>query len=126
MKVITIKQPWAWAIIFGGKDIENRSWPTTYRGPLLVHAGASYRMNAWLPRGVRPPDREKLDFSAIIGVVDLVDVVERSRSRWFEGEYGFVLRNPRALSRPVPCKGRLGLWAPTPSQERLASSRLAR
>jgi len=28
MKAITIKQPWAWAIVFAGKDIENRSWRT--------------------------------------------------------------------------------------------------
>ena len=48
MKAITIKQPWAWAIIFAGKDIENRTWHTHDRGPLLIHAGAAYQANAGL------------------------------------------------------------------------------
>lgn len=125
MKAITIKQPWAWAVIFGGKDIENRSWVTHYRGPLLIHAGAAYRADVLLPKGVHVPDRDDLDFGAIIGVVDLHDVVQRSRSRWFEGEYGFVLRSPRPLRRPVPCKGGLGLWKPTTAQIRLVQERLA-
>ena len=33
MKCLSIRQPWAWAIIHAGKDIENRCWPTSYRGP---------------------------------------------------------------------------------------------
>ena len=52
MKAITIKQPWAWAIIFAGRDIENRSWYTHHRGPLLIHAGAAYQADAGLPKQV--------------------------------------------------------------------------
>ena len=40
MKVIVIRQPWAWLIVNGIKDIENRSWRTRYRGPLLIQASA--------------------------------------------------------------------------------------
>ena len=43
MKCLTICQPWAWAIVAAGKDVENRTRPTRYRGPLLIHAGASRR-----------------------------------------------------------------------------------
>lgn len=118
MKVLTIRQPWAWAILFAGKDIENRTWRTHYRGPLAIHAGARIESDAELPRRVSSPDSDDLVRSAILGVVDLVEVVEKSRSRWFDGPFGFVLRNPRPLSRPVSCKGRLGLWEPTPSQLR--------
>ena len=39
MKALSIMQPWAWLIANGHKDIENRSWPTRYRGPVLIHAG---------------------------------------------------------------------------------------
>jgi hypothetical protein len=85
---------------------------------LLIHAGAAYQADAGLPRGIHPPDREELEFSAIIGLVELVDVVQRSKSRWFQGDYGFVLRNPRVIKRPIPCKGRLGLWTPTAAQIR--------
>jgi hypothetical protein len=124
MKALTIKQPWAWAIIFGGKDIENRSWRTRYRGALLIHAGAAYRADASMPRRIRAPARDKLEFSAIIGVVELKDVVEKSRSPWFQGEYGFVLAEPRPLKPPIPCSGRLGLWTPSAAQLRLVTARL--
>jgi hypothetical protein len=41
MRIITIKQPWAHLIVAGTKNIENRNWPTNYRGPVLVHAGVA-------------------------------------------------------------------------------------
>lgn len=42
MRVLTVRQPWAWAIIRGGKDVENRSRNLAggYRGPVLIHAAA--------------------------------------------------------------------------------------
>jgi hypothetical protein len=46
--VLTIRQPWCWAIVHGGKPVENRGWPTRYRGPLWLHAGARSR---WDPTG---------------------------------------------------------------------------
>lgn len=125
MKVLTIRQPWAWAIMFAGKGIENRSWRTHYRGPLAIHAGAKVETDATLPRRVRAPEAGDLVCSAILGVVDVVDVVESSRSPWFHGPYGLVLRNPRPLLKPLPCKGRLGLWDLTPSQLRRLRSFLA-
>jgi hypothetical protein len=39
VKALTMRQPWAWATIYGGKDVENRRRRTAYRGPLLIHAG---------------------------------------------------------------------------------------
>jgi hypothetical protein len=39
LKIITVRQPWAW-LIFHGKDVENRSWVTPYRGPCAIHAAA--------------------------------------------------------------------------------------
>jgi len=41
VKVIVVRQPWAWLIVNGYKDIENRSWHTRYRGKLLIQASAS-------------------------------------------------------------------------------------
>ena len=38
MKAISVRQPWAWAIISALKDIENRGWPIHYRGDILIHA----------------------------------------------------------------------------------------
>ena len=39
MAALSIRQPWAWLVVNGYRDIENRDWPTNFRGPLLVHAG---------------------------------------------------------------------------------------
>ena len=125
MKAITVRQPYAWAILSAGKDVENRSWRTHYRGPLLIHAGSGYERDPWLPRGIVAPSKADLPFGAILGIVDLVDVVERSRSRWFVGEYGFVLRRPRLLSSPIYCPGRLSLWTPTPRQIRQVLARVS-
>ena len=49
MKALTVLQPWAWALIHGPKRIENRSWATYYRGPLVIHAGKSKK---WLDEGI--------------------------------------------------------------------------
>ena len=107
-RALTVRQPWASLIVEGRKDIENRSWPTSYRGRLLIHAGSQIDpQTGWraedLPRG------------AIIGEVALVDVVTNSRSRWaLPGQYHWVLRDARPLRRPIPCAGRLGLWPAPP------------
>ncbi|MBL8866467.1 MAG: ASCH domain-containing protein, partial [Planctomycetia bacterium] len=41
MLALSIHQPWAHAILHFGKSVENRTWSTSYRGPLLIHAAKS-------------------------------------------------------------------------------------
>lgn len=126
MKVLTVRQPWAWAILYAGKDIENRSWSTSFRGPLAIHSSMKAGgPDSWsMPRGVRRPTEDDLSLGAILGVVDVVNVVEASRSKWFGGPYGWVLRNPRPLSRPIRTKGKLGLWNASTYQRRILQSLL--
>jgi len=76
-----------------------------------------------MPRGA-PQVPDELEFGAILGIVDLVDCVERSRSKWFHGPYGWVMENPRAVRRPFPCRGNRSLWDLSPAQERLLKFRL--
>ena len=40
MKALTVWQPWASLIALGVKTIETRSWHTSYRGPLAIHAAS--------------------------------------------------------------------------------------
>lgn len=47
MKALTLQQPWASFVARGVKTIESRSWNTKYRGPLAIHAGASWSPH-WL------------------------------------------------------------------------------
>ena len=108
MKCLTVRQPWAHAIIHLGKDVENRSWPTSYRGPLLIHAGSRRDPALCRQLGLNPDD---LTYGAVIGIVDVVDCVRNSTSEWAEpDQYHWILENPRPLSGPIPLKGRLGLF----------------
>lgn len=120
---ISIRQPWAWLIIHGGKDIENRSWPTKIRGRVYIHASKSVSKmewdNAWkYVRQIAPDIYNKascdiksgtIERGGIIGSIDIIDCVEHSESPWFMGQYGFVLENPATLPFK-PLKGKLGFF----------------
>ena len=133
MKALSIRQPWAHLILCGLKDVENRTWSTDYRGPLVIHAGVKVDPG-WVDGakevtrrgGTSAPWWVMLEAGAgvssqvdvvtttkrgcILGIVDLVDVVTESDSPWFFGPYGWVLANPRVLPTPVPYRGRLRLF----------------
>lgn len=118
MKALSILQPWAWLIVNGHKDIENRSWPTRFRGRFLVHAGKKWgreqqddlaRVRAQFPHLVVP---DRFDVGGIVGAVTITDCVNRLQSPWFVGEWGFVLSD--AATCPfVPYRGQLG-WSDIP------------
>lgn len=115
MYALSIHQPWAWAILHAGKTIENRSWRTKYRGPLIVHASQSrtshQRQDPQRWRrvyGVALPAWESLTRGAIVGVVDLVDCVPFTSALgvWADpGAWCWVLENPRPLAHPLPYRG---------------------
>ena len=123
MKVITIQQPWAHLIIHGlpdttpiipkMKNVENRTWSSTYRGSILIHSGKgkTYR-EAAEAYGLKPKD---MTFGAVIGVVEMYDckrVDEMVPTHWTDGPWCHLYRNPRPLRNPIPWKGALGLWTP--------------
>jgi len=112
------------------KTIENRDWNTHYRGPLLIHASATFEEDAldyWygkvgsvLEMAV-PMDEKAYARKAIVGICDLVDVVTESSDPWFCGTYGFVLANARPIE-PIPYRGQLKLFSVAKSlvEEQLA------
>jgi len=125
MKALTVRQPWAWAIMYARKDIENRDWKTILRGPVAIHAAKGLTRKEY-EEGVRfirrhckkePPSFETSVRGAIIGTVEIVDCIDTSKSKWFFGEYGFVLQNPRPID-PVYCSGALSFWTVPSSIER--------
>ena len=116
MRALSIRQPWAWLIIHGGKDIENRTWHTKFRGRFLVHASQGmtkleYKAAQWYAaeRGVTVPQFAELQRGGIIGSVDLADSLDHSDSPWYMGAAGFLLRDPKQLPF-VRIKGRLGFF----------------
>ena len=117
MKALSIRQPWAWAILYAGKTIENRPRRTHLRETIAIHASLqpdrAWHL-AYPPRAPFVPAPEDCAFGAIIGFADLVDCVEHHPSKWFQGPFGYVLANPRPLKTPIPCKGALGFWKVPP------------
>ena len=129
MPALSIRQPWAWLITHGYKDVENRTWSTPYRGPLLIHASKSkpaetYReCQGFIDRqgiNLELPPLEHLEIGGIVGECTLIDIVTHSPSKWaMAGQYHLVLGNARSLDfRPL--KGQQGLFrvpAPAPQVE---------
>ena len=123
MKTLTIKQPWATLIIQGDKRFEFRSWKTSYRGGLLIHAGkgidkvAMKRLKKYIP--------EDMPLGKIIGKVKLVDCIKMSpefkemllkenneiyTKSSFQENYGWQVENVEVFNHPIPVKGQLSLW----------------
>lgn len=118
MRALSIRQPWAWAILHAGKDVETRSWSTRYRGLVAIHAAQSVDREAqaaMAKAGYRVPVLGKgdPDLGAYVGTARLVDVVTHSDSGWWQGPYGFVLTDAVAFDTPVPGRGMLGLFTPS-------------
>lgn len=126
LPALSIRQPWAWAIVHAGKDIENRSWQTRFRGRFLIHSSKGCTKDEYLDakafikescapeyrgKGIIFPGWREIDKGGIIGEAELVDCVATSDSPWFVGEWGFVLRNVRPLPF-TPCLGKLGFFGP--------------
>ncbi len=125
LRVLTVKQPWADEILYGSKWCENRIWSTNYRGPLYVHAGST-----WFS-GCEKMSAGSGEMSAIIGRVELVDVVDmqatdRAALRRLAQKYGlptdrdamwhvgddfvWIFTRRAALAKPIHCKGVLKIW----------------
>ena len=118
MKALSIRQPWANLILFNGKDIENRNWPTGVRGRILIHAAKGCTREEYdecmefAEDVLRMRPNYFLDTmqrGGIIGSVEIVDCVTKSDSPWFFGQYGFVLKEPKPLNF-IPWKGQLGFF----------------
>ncbi|MHB1308734.1 MAG: ASCH domain-containing protein [Limisphaerales bacterium] len=117
LRAISIRQPFSWLVVNGVKDIENRSWRTNIRGPVLVHASLNQSElasdtcdEAQSMAGIRLPD----DFvvGGIVGIVEIVDCVRRHSSKWKEPTaWGWVLANARPL-KFRQCKGAVGFFRP--------------
>lgn len=138
-KAISIKQPWAYLIACGLKDIENRTWKTKYRGKILIHTSSKsdnepYQLftdEQWDEIEKNQMDPEVFnsygDLGMIIGEVDIVDCVINHESIWAEKSipqhsgffdisrnkpiYNWVLSNPILYDKPIlNVKGKLNLW----------------
>ena len=124
-KVLTVRQPYASLLVGGVKDVENRNRRISYRGTVLIHAGARmHDVVSFLRKRheftveeivvmTQVNEVEERDlFGCIVGSVEIVDCVQDSTSPWAErGQWHWVCRNAKVFDHPVrDVKGRLGLW----------------
>jgi hypothetical protein len=120
VKILTVRQPWAWAFFSAGKDVENRSRRTNYRGPLAIHvsrfsdwheiAEDACSMYGLLRSTVLTRAELEQSIGLIIGVVDVIDCVRDSPSRWaIPEQWHWVVANPRSV-HPVQIIGQLGIF----------------
>jgi hypothetical protein len=143
MKALSIKQPWAWLICKGYKDIENRNWSFSPHRELpmkaYIHAsrddsdlrdekvtefiysrlGREQAIKYLQAQQTKVLNGERvirygLSFGALIGEVVITGCVKESKSPWFVGPYGFVLANPVLYDKPIPYRGQLGLFEVSP------------
>lgn len=122
MKALSIRQPWAWLIANGYKDIENRSWQTKFRGPVLIHA-SSKRPTLAEVKAARSileqthgwelaqtmPTAEQFQVGGFVGVVTITGTCESSPSPWFFGPVGYQLKDAMQL-KFRPFRGRLSFF----------------
>lgn len=139
MKVLTVRQPWAWAIAAGFKSVENRSRNIAgdYRGPVAIVAARvrdpKARDHAEMTRLAFEQwwaDPNELFtgmpemFGHILAVANLYAVHEHDGSsgflccpnapgrytRWAQPDcWHLCFATPRRLAQPIPFKGALGL-----------------
>lgn len=118
LPALSIRQPWAWAILHAGKDIENRRWYAKFRGRFLIHAAKGCTRSEYVDAcafmayhcgGVDVPLLESLPRGGIVGVANMVGCVDDSDSDWFVGDWGFELSDVQPLPF-FPCRGALGFF----------------
>lgn len=132
MKTLSLTQPWATLVAIGAKHFETRSWSTSYRGPIAIHASKRFPRDAIAicfeqpfgkvlhASGIVTPS--ELPLGAVIAIAELVDIQPTARilgilsdqedafGDYSPGRYAWHLTNVRKLPEPVPARGSLGLW----------------
>lgn len=135
MRALTVWRPWDQALLFAGKNVENRGWPFPawmLGDRIALHAGQTYQVGEWpWPGGFVPLSKELSPAQAVVGVATLAGwigpmrngartwfgprarMLELAHSPWFSREpdaYGWAFDDRIALPDPIPCRGRQGLW----------------
>lgn len=127
MKVISLTEPFATLIKEKKKKIETRSWKTSYRGEIYIHASSTRVPKEWKEnKELMNLVQEELTFGEIICKCNLVDCIEMTEE-WIDkikkeqpeeyvcgiyekGRYAWVLEKIEPLEEPITVKGHLGIW----------------
>lgn len=117
---LSMRQPWAWLIVNGWKNVENRPWSTKVRGRVGIHAAKGMTIDEWrdaynyvcrfAPKlAAAILNGRELQRGGIVGETTILDCVQFHSSEWFQGPYGFVVADSKPLPF-IPCPGALGFF----------------
>ena len=133
LRVLSIRPAFARAIVMGEKDVENRSWvpPATLIGDwFVIHASEKLLDEDIEYCRERLNDasrftKERIVRGAIVGLARLSSCTEASDSRWYwPGNIAWNIDDAIALKRPIPLKGKLGLWRLPPEVKKKVLAQL--
>ena len=136
MKALSLTQPWATLVALGEKQIETRSWPTRFRGPVAIHAAKAFpgwaRRQCWmapfstvLVKHSLTPDDLPLGKIICMAEVNICMRTDQVREAWClytgaeheadfgdysDGRFAFLLGDIQPLALPIPARGMLGFW----------------
>ncbi len=125
-KALSLKQPYAWLIANGYLLVDDRTWGTQYRGPVLIHASKGlyevYYDYLKLHTDIPLPDKDKLEYGGVVGIANLVlccrpgelpnDISRQQRAHFggvHQEYFGFLFEQAQPLAL-MPCRGKLGIF----------------
>jgi hypothetical protein len=121
LHTLSVRQPWAFEIILGRKDVENRNWKPRLATPfrLNIHAGKVFDDDAYrlYRRGLLTREQCAHRMGALVGIVTVAQIHDGYRcggkcSPWADtvfARWHWCLSNAHAID-PIPMRGRLGMW----------------
>jgi activating signal cointegrator 1 len=129
IKALTLWQPWASFMAVGMKKNETRSWGTSYRGPLAIHAATKIPQKGQIPLDVLQLATKEFDhwnywpLGKILCVVELLGVwptayvgkIPNNKIELMLGDYSYgrhiwETKMLQVFDEPIPAKGKQGLW----------------
>lgn len=121
---LSIQQPYASLLSSGRKHYETRSYPTSYRGPILIHAGKK-EWKGWrqdprlvsLSEGLEKPSGAFLATGNLVACHPITEAFmaslsddEKAMGFYSPGRFAWEIEDVQPLTSPVRARGYLGLW----------------
>lgn len=130
MKAITLWEPWATFIADGFKTYETRSWSTSYRGNIAIHASKRWQRDQKTILNqlvMKHPELAKyavyeFPFGCVVAACRLIAVhrteeirnrltsIERALGDYSEGRFAWELEIVKLPPKPIPAQGMQGIW----------------
>ena len=125
-KALSLKQPFAWLIANGYLLVDDRTWGTQYRGPVLIHASKGLYKEYYdylkATTDIPLPAKDKLEYGGVVGISNLVlccrpgdlpESISREQRLHFgevhQDYFGFLFEHATPLAL-MPCRGKLGMF----------------